>query len=142
MGEAFSMRFTVRAYELDPQRHLTGPVYVQYADHTRYECVRAAGVSVDELLDDGMGPVNLETVLRFRHELRGGDEVDVTCAFHWGSGRTYRVEQSFTRADGVLAAEVSSVSGLLDLRTRHLVPDPATHWRARATHPEQLNLDR
>lgn len=137
----FSTRMTVRSYELDPQLHVNGAVYVQYADHARFECLRAAGVSVDALLSSGAGPVNLETVLRYHNELRGGDEVDVSCTFVWGAGKTYRVEQTFTRADGTLAAEVSHVSGLLDLRTRRLLPDPAHRLRSHTTRPELLGLD-
>jgi acyl-CoA thioester hydrolase len=136
----FSTRMTVRVYELDPQLHVNGAVYVQYADHARFECLRAAGVSVDDLVGGGAGPVNLETTLRYHSELRGGDEVDVSCAFVWSGGKTYRVEQTFTRADGTLAAEVSHVSGLLDLRTRRLLPDPAARLRSHTTHPELLGL--
>jgi acyl-CoA thioester hydrolase len=136
----FTTRLTVRVYELDPQLHVNGAVYVQYADHARFECLRAAGVSVDGLLEGGAGPVNLETVLRYHHELRGGDEVDVSCAFVWGPGRTYRVEQTFTRADGTLVAEVNHVSGLLDLRTRRLLPDPVGRLRSHTAHPELLGL--
>ena len=58
------------------------------------------------MLASGVGPVNLETNIRYQNELRGGDEVDVSCAFLWGDGKTFRVEQELRRADGVLAAEV------------------------------------
>ena len=140
MSEPFRLRMAVRSYELDPQRHVNGAVFHQYADHSRFECVRAAGVVIDDLIADGMGPVNLETTIRFLRELRGGDEVDVTCAFGWGAGRTHTVEHEVRRTDGVVAAQVRTVSGLLDLRTRRLVTDPAAVWRSRATHPELLGL--
>jgi acyl-CoA thioester hydrolase len=136
----FQVRMSVRSYELDQQRHVNGAVYVQYADHARYECARAAGVSIDALLAGGIGPVNLETTIRFLSELRDGDEVDVTCTFVWGDGKTHRVEQVIRRLDGTVAAEIRSVGGLLDLTTRRLVPDPAAVWHSHATHPEVLNL--
>lgn len=131
---------TVRSYELDPQLHVNGAVYVQYADHSRFACVLAAGISVEELIGSGMGPVNLETLIRYHSELRGGDEVDVTCEWAWGTGKTYRVEHTLRRADGELAAQVNHVSGLLDLTSRRLVPDPADQWRRRAKRPELLGL--
>ncbi|RZQ65161.1 acyl-CoA thioesterase [Amycolatopsis suaedae] len=134
----FSVRVSVRVYEVDPQLHLNNAVYLQYCDHARFAFLTSAGVAVDELLAGGVGPVNLETTLRYHHELRGGDEVDVSCAFVWGEGKTYRVEQSLTRADGVLAAEVTHVSGLLDLAKRRLVPDPAARFRAVAANPAAL----
>ncbi|XRQ08910.1 acyl-CoA thioesterase [Actinomadura welshii] len=136
----FSVRMQVRVYEIDPQLHLNGAVYLQYADHARYECVRAAGVSVEGMLGDGMGPVNLETVIRYHNELRAGDEVDVTCEWKWGTGKTYRVENLFRRMDGEMAAEISYVSGLIDLAERRLVHDPAGAWLERATRPKLLGL--
>lgn len=136
----FSVRIGVRGYELDTQGHLNNAVYQQYGDHARWECLRAAGISVDDLLATGVGPVTLENTIRFRKELLGGDEVDVTCEFSWGEGKTMRVTQRFTRQDGVVAAELTSVGGLLDLTRRRLVDNPADHWRALAEHPEVLGL--
>ncbi|QKG24954.1 acyl-CoA thioesterase [Actinomadura verrucosospora] len=138
--EPFSVRMDVRVYEIDPQLHLNGGFYVQYADHARFACVEAAGVSVQELIADGYGPVNLETVIRYHHELRGGDQVDVTCEWEWGDGKTYRVRHAFRLPDGTVAAEVAHVSGLLDLKARRLVADPREAWRARAGRPELLGL--
>ncbi|HEV7626380.1 MAG TPA: acyl-CoA thioesterase [Streptomyces sp.] len=138
--ESFSVKMEVRSYEIDPQLHVNGPVYVQYADHSRFACVRAAGIDVGELLGSGIGPVNLETVIRYHNELRGGDEVNVSCDWIWGEGKTYRVEHVLRRGDGEIAAEVKHVSGLLDLEARRLVADPASEWRSRAERPELLGF--
>ena len=138
--QPFSVRLDVRSYDLDPQLHVNGAKYVQYADHARYMCVLAAGVSVEQMLDSKVGPVNLETTIRYHAELRGGDEVDVSCEWLWGEGKTYRVRNVLSRADGEVAAEITHVSGLLDLDARRLVADPAHEWRIRAQHPELLGL--
>ncbi|WP_306356058.1 MULTISPECIES: thioesterase family protein [unclassified Nocardia] len=139
-GAPFTLRFAVRSYELDTNHHLASTVYLQYAEHTRFACGQAAGLSPRQLLADGFGPINLETTVRHHAELRADDQVDVTCAFVWGPGKTHRVEHVLTTPDGTLVAEVTSVSGLLDMRTRRLVADPARELRARATHPELLGL--
>lgn len=136
----FQVRISVRGYELDTNGHLNGAVYHQYGDHARWECLRAAGISVRDLGSDGIGPVTLESTIRYHQELGTGDVVDVTCAFVWGEGKTFRIEQEVRREDGVLAAEISSVGGLLDLETRRLVPDPGRRWRELATAPEHLGL--
>jgi acyl-CoA thioester hydrolase len=139
--EPFTARMAVRHYELDAQGHVNGAVYVQWADHVRWLCVRAAGGTVDAFRAGGAGPINLETTIRYHHELRHGDEVDVSCAFVWGDGKTFRIEQEFRRPDGMLLAEVTSVCGLLDLRERRLLPDPAEYYRrAVLTAPERLGL--
>lgn len=140
MEMRFSVRMGVRSYELDPQGHVNGAVYANYADHAFFECARAAGVDPYRLLASGVGPVNLETLIRFLHELRGGDEVLVSCGFEWGTGKTYRVVRELTRPGGEPVARVTSVCGLLDLERRTLVAHPAERWRALAERPHLLGL--
>ncbi len=45
-----------------------------------------------------VGPVVPETTIRFRRELLAGDEVEVTCAFEWGEGETFRIRQIIRKA--------------------------------------------
>ena len=140
MTGTFTVRVAVRGYELDSQGHLNSAVYHQYGDHARWECLRAAGISLDELIATGIGPVTLENTIRYHCELRAGDEVDISCAFDWGEGRTFRTRQELRRADGALAADITSLGGLMDLKERRLVPDPGSRWRALAETPELLGL--
>lgn len=139
-NEPFQVRVTVRGYELDTQGHLNQSVYLQYAEHARWELLRAAGIGQDKLLASGVGPVVLEQTISYRRELRGGDEVDVSCAFEWGEGKTFRLLQRLVKADGELAAEITAVGGLLDLRARRLVPEPEKQLLSLATRPELLRV--
>lgn len=136
----FTVRIAVRGYELDTQGHLNQAVYLQYAEHARWECLRAAGVPGDKMLSTGIGPVQLECTIRFQRELRGGDEIDVSCEFIWGAGKTFRIGQEIRKLDGTLAAEITGVAGLLDLRERRLVADPGGRLRSLADDPAVLSL--
>jgi acyl-CoA thioester hydrolase len=136
----FRVTIAVRADDLDVNGHVRGPAYLAYADHARWVCVQAAGIDPAELAARRIGPVNLETTVRFHRELVPGSEVTVGCEFHWGAGKTSRVTQEFHAPDGTLVADVASVSGLLDLDRRRLLPDPGAYWRELATHPELLGL--
>jgi acyl-CoA thioester hydrolase len=138
--DPFSVRITVRGYELDTQGHLNQAVYLQYSEHARWECLRAAGITQDRLIGSGVGPVALEVTVRYLRELRGGDPVDVTCEFEWGDGKTFRIRQDLRRPDGTAVAEVTGVGGLLDLSARRLVADPAGRFRELATNPETMGL--
>ena len=140
MGEPFTVELRVRGYETDTQGHLNTAVYMQYAEHARWEILRAAGLRQTELIADGVGPVNLETTMRFRKELLAGDPVLVSCAFIWGEGKTFKVEQRFTTPEGELVAEVFSVGGLMDLAARRLVPEPGERFRRLADDPALLGL--
>jgi acyl-CoA thioester hydrolase len=140
MGDPFIARIVARGYEVDSNGHVAGTVLLQYGHHARWECLRRAGIDQADLLARGIGPVSLEERIRFHHEVRAGDEVDVSCAFVWGEGKTFRIEQEIRRSDGVLTAEIANIGGLLDLKDRRLMADPATIWRSVATAPKLLGL--
>ena len=140
MSEPFSVRVTVRGYETDVQGHLNQAVYLNYAEHARWSLLQAAGVSQARLIGQGVGPVALETTIRYRRELLAGDEVDVTCAFEWGGGKTFRMVQSVRKADGTVAAEITAVGGILDLTARKLVDDPSAVFKELATDPALFGL--
>lgn len=129
---------TVRGYELDTQGHLNQAVYLQYAEHARWELLRAAGLSQEKLLASGVGPVALEATVKFLRELRGGDQVRVSCRFVYGEGKTFRIEQRIVKDDGTVAAEITGVGGMLDLSTRRLIADPRAHLAALADNPDLL----
>jgi acyl-CoA thioester hydrolase len=140
MAEPFTTRVAVRGYELDTQGHLNQAVYLQYAEHTRWEMLRAAGIPGDKLRESGVGPVQLEFTIRFKRELRGGDEIDVSCAFIFGDRKVFQVRQEFRKMDGTLAAELNGAVGLLDLTERRLITDPVGRLRALADNPSVLGL--
>ncbi|MDI6518032.1 acyl-CoA thioesterase [Streptomyces coelicoflavus] len=140
MSEPFSVPVTVRGYETDTQGHLNQSVYLNYAEHARWSLLRAAGISQAGLVASGVGPVALETTIRYRRELLAGDEVTVSCVFEWGGGKTFRIRQVVTKADGTVAAEIDAVGGLMDLSERRLVPDPRQRFKELAAEPELFGL--
>jgi acyl-CoA thioester hydrolase len=140
MADLFQVRIAVRGYELDLQGHVNQAVYLQYGEHARWQCFYAAGLTPEVLVPAGLGPVVLETTIRYLKELRAGDEVDVTCRFLWGTGKTFRVEQDYTRTDGTAIARVTSVAGLLDRELRRLVSDPAERLRTLAADTSYLGM--
>jgi acyl-CoA thioester hydrolase len=140
MSQPFRVRIAVRGYELDVQGHVNQAVYLQYAEHARWECLRAAGLRPGVLAEAGVGPVQLECTIRYFRELRAGDEVDVSCGFMWGESKTFRLEQEYLRPDGTPVANLTGVAGVLDLHTRRLLADPAERFRSLASAPEYLGL--
>ncbi len=140
MSEAFRVRIRVRGYELDTQGHLNWAEYLHYAEHARWELLAAAGITQEGLLATGFGPVVLDVSVKFRRELRGGDEVDVSCGFVFDGGKTFQIKQDFRRPDGRVSASLTSTCGLLDLRERRLTDEPDKHLRALAADPAILGL--
>lgn len=140
MADLFTVRVTVRGYEVDAQGHLNGNVYLQHAEHARWELLRAAGIEQTALLAQGVGPVNLESTIKYHREVVAGDDIDITCAFIFGEGKSFRVEQTFRLMDGTLVAEVFNIGGLLDLTARRLVADPREYFRTAASDPGVFGL--
>ncbi|MFZ3560726.1 MULTISPECIES: acyl-CoA thioesterase [unclassified Streptomyces] len=140
MAEQFSVPVEVRGYEIDVNGHLNQAVYLQYAEHARWSFLRHAGLDENALLGRGVGPVVLETNIRYLRELRAGDVVDVSCAFEFGDGKVFRVHQTLRRADGSVAAEVTAVSGVMDLTERKLVKNPGEIFKELASAPAVLGL--
>ena len=140
MTEVFSVPVTVRGYETDVQGHLNQSVYLNYAEHARWSLLQAAGISQAGLIGQGVGPVALETTIRYQRELVAGDEVEVTCAFTWSEGKTFRIEQTIRKTDGTVAAQITAVGGLMDLRARRLVERPQDRFKQLAADPGLFGL--
>ncbi|MET9257429.1 acyl-CoA thioesterase [Streptomyces sp. NPDC003717] len=140
MTAPFAVPVTVRGYETDTQGHLNQAVYLNYAEHARWSLLQTAGIRQADLLARDVGPVALETTIRFRRELLAGEEVEVTCAFEWGEGKTFRIHQLVRKADGTVAAEVEAVGGIMDLEARRLIADPRELFKDLATDPALFGL--
>jgi acyl-CoA thioester hydrolase len=140
VSEPYSVPVTVRGYETDVQGHLNQSVYLNYAEHARWSLLDAAGITQARLIAGGVGPVSLETTIRYRRELLAGDEVEVTCSFEWGGGKTFRIQQTIRKKDGTVAAEITAVGGLLDLQKRRLVAHPDEVFKELAADPALFGL--
>ncbi|ATL68399.1 acyl-CoA thioesterase [Nocardia terpenica] len=136
----FSVPVTVRGYEIDVNGHLNQAVYHQYAEHARWENMRAAGLTPDKLAAAGLGPVVLESTVKYLRELHIGDEVTVTSAFEWTEGKIFRMSQQIVKLDGTVSADFTVTLGLLDLSARKLVPDPIERFIELAESRELLGL--
>lgn len=130
----FSVHVAVRSYETDQLGHLNQAVYASWAEHSRVELLRAAGVALPG--SENLGIVVLEARIRYLRELRTGDEVDITCAVAFRESKTFSMDSTFTRQDGTVCAEVSTVMGVMDLGARRLVSDPEGRLRALAADQE------
>ncbi|GAA4871697.1 acyl-CoA thioesterase [Actinomycetospora straminea] len=119
----FTTTVTVRGYECDANGHVNHAVFHQYGEHGRTEALRAAGVDVPDLTAVGLGPIILESTVRFLAELRVGDEVEVVVDVRFGEGKTFRMDTELRRGEQVCAT-LTGVMGLLDHGTRRLVADP------------------
>jgi len=136
----FRIPITVRSYELDALGHVNHAVYHQYAEVARMTGFIAAGCDLDGMMDRRVAVVLLSTTVNFRSELRGNEQVEVTCAIKFGTGKTFNIESMIIKADGTVAAEVYCIMGLMDLDARKLVADPRAGLEAGGFDPAVLSV--
>lgn len=122
----FRIHLAVRSYELDSLGHVNHAVYHQYAEVARMKGFQAAGIDWDVLRERDVAAVLLSTTVNFRRELRGDEEIDVTCLAKFGTGKTFEIETEIHKTDGTLSADVRCVVGMMDLSARKLFADPRT----------------
>ncbi len=145
----FSVRLLVRSSDLDWVGHVNHVAYHQFGEHARIEMLRQAGCDIDSLVAKRVSPVLLESHIRFRRELRVGEEVEVTCTISFANrsldnrsfdngSRTFSMDNTIRRSDGTVSAEITSTLGLLDLDRRRLLPDVRAQLASLATRPEVL----
>ena len=136
----FRVRVTVRSYEIDFNGHVNHAVYHQYGEHARMSHFLAAGYTLDAQRDSGTGVVILESRIRYLRELRLGEEIEVTSDISFGPRKVFHIDHQILRADGTLAAEINGVFGLLDSRTRKLIPEPGDRFAELLSRPELIGL--
>jgi acyl-CoA thioester hydrolase len=134
----FSVQVTVRGYELDINGHVNHVAYYRYGEHARTEHLAAAGATFAVLSEHGLGPVLLETHVRFLRELHYGDEVDVESEFVFDHPKTFAARAVLRRADGEVSCEIDSRMGIIDHATRRLVADPRGRLAEIAAKPDLL----
>jgi len=125
-GERYEHEFEVRVSDLDINRHLTSPRYLEYAIHVRFASLGQLGVL--RLLETvKLAPVVFRDELEYRRELRPLDRVSVSVelAALSDDATRWRLRHEFVRSDGVLSATIRTDGAWLDLTTRKLaVPPP------------------
>ncbi|GIG00165.1 hypothetical protein Cci01nite_52580 [Catellatospora citrea] len=136
-----STRITIRSDDIDSNGHVRASQYYNYAVHARWIALSQAGLSVKQLAAAGFSPVELDVSIRYLHELMLGDEIDVNTRFEYPSPKVVKVIQSaIRRSDGAVAAELISLTGLMNLTERKLVDNAAAVWRRFVRHPSMVDL--
>jgi acyl-CoA thioester hydrolase len=128
MGEApaFECRLEVRWSDLDGNRHVRNTAFSDYATHARFRLLASAGFDQARLQAARFGPVMMREEIRYKREVRFGEELIVTvrCAGLSPDVSQWRVHQDVLRPDGREAAVLTITGGWMDLETRKLIAPP------------------
>ena len=97
---------TVRGYELDSFGHDNNAVYLQYAEAAKWDFFSRCGV-LEKMQEQGYFPVVLENQLRYMHELRMLDAVQIETTWKWKNSITEYVHIMRNEKTGQIACKVS-----------------------------------
>ena len=126
MAKIFERGFQVGWRDVDPNGHVANMVYLEYAVDTRIAFFESQGFSPNSFLKYGFGPVIKSDFTEYFREAVMLDELRVTIENGGNSGdhSRFRVINAIYKADGELAARVTSIGGWLDLKHRKLIEPP------------------
>lgn len=118
--------FQVAWGDLDGNAHMRNTAYLDRAADARLRFFAGQGFDPGEFARLRMGPVMLRDEIEYRRELHLLQHARVDCALAGLSedGSRFRIRNRFRRADGTLAATVTSTGGWLHLDRRRLVAPP------------------
>lgn len=123
---AYSKQYEVRWADLDPNGHLHGTSYADYALEVRFRYLLEHGFSPAKFQALGFGPVVLSEEHRYLREVLMGDTITVT--LHGASkspdGTRWAVQHEVIKSNGETAATLRVAGAWLDLKSRSLVTPP------------------
>ena len=121
--------------DMDFNAHMRNTAYLDKSADSRMLFFAENGFPMSEFVRLKIGPVIMKDEVEYHREVGLLDTVTVTLAMAAGAedGSRFLMRNEFLRADGKLAARVTSTGGWLDLPTRKLVAPPAALLRALAS---------
>ena len=126
MNGIFERKFNVGWRDVDPNGHVANMVYLEYAVDTRIAFFESNGFPPSNFITNGFGPVIQSDLTDYFREAVMLDELRVTMENGGFSedGSRFRVINNIYKADGELAARVTSIGGWLNLKERKLMEPP------------------
>lgn len=122
----FERTFHARWGDMDFNAHLRNTAFLDMSGDVRMMYFQANGFLAADFVRLGLGPVIMEDALQYRREFHLLEPIRVTLATAGASadGKRFRIRNRFYKADGELAATVTSAGGWLDLKARKFVTPP------------------
>ena len=135
--DRYAKTFTVRWADCDANGHMRNTAYSEYAVDVRIAFLDEHGFGFEQFRETGFGPVLLREEIDYLRELKLNEavEVDYRQLGATEDGSRFRLEHTFTRADGKMAARLVVDGGWMDMRTRRLAPPPEALVRAWSQAP-------
>jgi acyl-CoA thioester hydrolase len=123
---SFSVGFTSRWADFDPNNHMRHSAYTDYAAEARVRMFNEYGLNLIEFNKLNIGPILFREETIFRREIRLSEDISVEVFLKGISenGERFKFSHKIFKTEGSLAAEVEIYGAWLDLKTRKLTKPP------------------
>ena len=123
---SFSVGFTSRWADFDPNNHMRHSAYTDYAAEARVRMFNEYGLNLTEFNKLNIGPILFREETIFRREIRLSEDISVEVFLKGISenGERFKFSHKIFKTEGSLAAEVEIYGAWLDLKTRKLTRPP------------------
>ena len=119
---SFSVEFTSRWADFDPNNHMRHSAYTDYAAEARVRMFNEYGLNLMEFNKLNIGPILFREETIFRREIRLSEDIRVEVFLKGISenGERFKFSHKIFKTEESLAAEVEIYGAWLDLKTRKL----------------------
>ena len=126
MSDVFEHNFRAGWGEMDYNRHMGNTAYLDISADTRFMYFEANGFTSAEFERRQISPVVMRDTIEYHAEIRLQEEFSVTFELEGLSedGSRFRLRNTFLKADGRVAAVVTTDAGWMSLVKRQLVIPP------------------
>lgn len=96
---------TVREYELDSFGHVNNAVYLNYAEAAKWDYFNKTGI-IAKIRNNNIFPVVMENNIRYLHELKSGDVVNITTRWKCSGRILHFYHVLFNKTSDQISAKV------------------------------------
>jgi len=123
---AFTVNFTTRWADFDPNRHMRHSAYNDYAAEVRLRYFKKLNITIDDFSKSNIGPILFEEHTSFRREISLGENITANIQLTGLSknGERWKIRHQIFNEVGKISAEINVYGSWLDLIERKLTPPP------------------
>jgi acyl-CoA thioester hydrolase len=123
----YAKTFPVLWSDLDPNGHMRGPRYLDYAAEMPFFFLLEQGFDFGAFAREQVGPVTFKQGIAHLKEVRFGDQITIDHRLRGLSpdGSRWAFRHRITRRDGMEVAIVESDGAFFNRATRRIAPPPA-----------------
>jgi len=125
-NEATTRRFLAGWADMDWNSHMANTAYLSKVVDARMLALAEKGFPLEEFIRLRLGVVIMKDELEYKREVKWMEEIDISFALAGlaPDGSRFRLRNEVRRADGELAARITSTGGFMNLDARKLVAPP------------------